>query len=374
MGEIIINEVVTRRDKRKFIYLPSEVHKNDPNWLPPIYMDEWELFNEKKNKSYQYADTVLYLAKKDDKIVGRVMGIINRRYNAIHNEEHGRFCFLECYEDQEVVHALIKKVEEWAKEKGMIKIVGPLAFSDKDPQGLQIEGFQHPKFIVCPTNASYLPEMIAREGFTKHRDLVNYLAKTPDDLPDVYKKILTRVSENKEYKIIEFTSRKELKPYIVPILELMNQTFMEIYGFVPLTDTEKRELTARYLMIMDPKYIKVIEAPDGLIGFAIGMPDISNAIKRSHGKLLPFGILRIIRESKRSKKLLMLLGGVRKDYRGKGIDVLMAVKILQSSIENKMELIDLHLILETNTKMRSECERIGGRIIKRFRIYQKDLG
>lgn len=374
MGEIIINEVVTRRDKRKFIYLPSEVHKNDPNWLPPIYMDEWELFNEKKNKSYQYADTVLYLAKKDDKIVGRVMGIINRRYNAIHNEEHGRFCFLECYEDQEVVHALIKKVEEWAKEKGMIKIVGPLAFSDKDPQGLQIEGFQHPKFIVCPTNASYLPEMIAREGFTKHRDLVNYLAKTPDDLPDVYKKILTRVSENKEYKIIEFTSRKELKPYIVPVLELMNQTFMEIYGFVPLTDTEKRELTARYLMIMDPKYIKVIEAPDGLIGFAIGMPDISDAIKRSHGKLLPFGILRIIRESKRSKKLLMLLGGVRKDYRGKGIDVLMAVKILQSSIENKMELIDLHLILETNTKMRSECERIGGRIIKRFRIYQKDLG
>lgn len=374
MGEIIINEVVTRRDKRKFIYLPSKVHKNDPNWLPPIYMDEWELFNEKKNKSYQYADTVLYLAKKDDKIVGRVMGIINRRYNAIHNEEHGRFCFLECYEDQEVVHALIKKVEEWAKEKGMIKIVGPLAFSDKDPQGLQIEGFQHPKFIVCPTNASYLPEMIAREGFTKHRDLVNYLAKTPDDLPDVYKKILTRVSENKEYKIIEFTSRKELKPYIVPVLELMNQTFMEIYGFVPLTDTEKRELTARYLMIMDPKYIKVIEAPDGLIGFAIGMPDISDAIKRSHGKLLPFGILRIIRESKRSKKLLMLLGGVRKDYRGKGIDVLMAVKILQSSIENKMELIDLHLILETNTKMRSECERIGGRIIKRFRIYQKDLG
>ena len=373
MGEIIINEVVTRRDKRKFIYLPSEVHKNDPNWLPPIYMDEWELFNEKKNKSYQYADTVLYLAKKDDKIVGRVMGIINRRYNAIHNEEHGRFCFLECYEDQEVVHALIKKVEEWAKEKGMIKIVGPLAFSDKDPQGLQIEGFQHPKFIVCPTNASYLPEMIAREGFTKHRDLVNYLAKTPEDLPDVYKRILTRVSENKEYKIIEFTSRKELKPYIVPVLELMNQTFMEIYGFVPLTDTEKRELTSRYLMIMDPKYIKVIEAPDGLIGFAIGMPDISDAIKRSHGKLLPFGILRIIRESKRSKKLLMLLGGVRKDYRGKGIDVLMAVKILQSSIENKMELIDLHLILETNTKMRSECERIGGRIIKRFRIYQKAL-
>lgn len=373
MGEISIREVVTRRDKRKFIYLPSQVHKNDPNWLPPIYMDEWELFDEKKNNSYQYADTVLYLAEKEKKIVGRIMGIINRRYNTIHNEEHGRFCFMECYEDQEVVHALISKVEQWVKERGMVKIVGPLAFSDKDPQGFQIEGFDYPKFIVCPTNAAFLPEMIANEGFTKHRDLVNYLAKTPKDLPEVYKKILSRVSENKEYKIIEFKTRKELKPYVIPALELMNQTFMEIYGFVPLSDAEKKELTARYLMILDPKFIKVIEAPNGLIGFAIGMPDISDAIRRSRGRLLPFGILRMMIASRRSKKLLMLLGGVRKDYRGKGIDVLMAVKILQESIEQKMELIDLHLVLETNTKMRAECERIGGEIIKRFRIYQKEL-
>lgn len=373
MGEIVIREVVTRRDKRKFIYLPSQVHKNDTNWLPPIYMDEWELFDEKKNKSYQYADTVLYIAEKDNKVVGRIMGLINRRYNSIHNEEHGRFCFMECYEDQELVHALISKVEQWVKDRGMVKIVGPLAFSDKDPQGFQIEGFDYPKFIVCPTNAAYLPEMIAKEGFAKHRDLVNYLAKTPDDLPEVYKKILSRVSENKEYRIIEFKTRRELKPYVIPALELMNQTFMEIYGFVPLTDSEKKELTARYLMILDPKFIKVIEAPNGLIGFAIGMPDISDAIRRSRGKLFPFGILRMMRASRRSKKLLMLLGGVRKDYRGKGIDVLMAVKILQESIEQKMELIDLHLVLETNSKMRAECERIGGKIIKRFRIYQKDL-
>jgi hypothetical protein len=374
MGEIIIRQVLTRRDKRKFIYLPSRVHRNNPNWLPPIYMDEWELFDEKKNKSYQYADTILYLAEKDRKIVGRIMGIINRRYNEIHNEEHARFCFMECYEDQEVVHALIQKVEDWARERGMVKLVGPLAFSDKDPQGFQIEGFEHPKFIVCPTNDSYLPEMIAAEGYTKHCDLVNYLTKTPDDLPEVYKKILARIAENKEYKLITFKSKKELKPYIIPALELMNQTFMEIYGFVPITDTEKRELAARYLMILNPKFITVTEAPDGLIGFAIGIPDISDAIRRSKGRMLPFGILRIMRASGRSKKLLMLLGGVRKDYRGRGIDVLMAARLLQASIEQKMELIDLHLVLENNTKMRSECERIGGKVIKRFRIYQKELG
>ena len=100
MSDIIIKEVVTRQEKRKFIYLPEKVHKSNPNWLPPIYLDEWELFNEKKNKSYLYSDTVLYLAYRNNKVVGRIMGIINKRYNEIHNEEHGRFCFMECYEDR----------------------------------------------------------------------------------------------------------------------------------------------------------------------------------------------------------------------------------------------------------------------------------
>jgi hypothetical protein len=373
MSEIIIKEVITRQDKRKFIYLPSKVHKNSSNWLPPIYLDEWELFNEKKNKSYKYSDTTLYLAYKDKKVVGRIMGIINRRYNTIHNEQHGRFCFLECYEDQDVVHALISKVEDWAREKGMVKLVGPLAFSDKDPQGLQIEGFEYPKFIVCPTNGSYLPEMIAREGFAKLVDLVNYLSKIPYDLPHIYKKILSRVSENNDYKIVEFNTKKELKPYLFPILELLNQTFMEIYGFVPLNDYEKKEFVARYMMILDPKFIKVVEGQDGLIGFAGGIRDISEGVRRAGGKLLPFGIFKILRESKRSKKLLMLLGGVKKEYRGKGIDVLMGIKILQSCIEHKLEFIDLHLVLENNFKMRGECERIGAQVIKKFRIYQKDL-
>jgi hypothetical protein len=373
MSDIVIREVKTRKEKREFIWLPSRIHKNDPNWLPPIYADEWELFDETKNKSYQYADTVLYLAYKTEKPVGRIMGIINRRYNAIHNELHGRFCFLECYEDQDIVHELISKIEIWAREKGMVKLVGPLAFSDKDPQGFQIEGFDYPKFIVSPTNDSYMPEMIVKEGYEKKRDLVNYIAKKPDKMPEIYEKILSRVSQNKEYRIIEFNSKRELKPYLFPILDLMNQTFMEIYGFVPLDDSEKKNFVDRYMMIIDPKFVKVVEKDDELVGFAAGIRDISEGVRKAKGKLLPFGIFRIFLESKRSKKLLMLLGGVKKDHRGKGIDVLMAIKMLQSCIERDMEWIDLHLVLEDNYKMRAECERIGGQVIKRFRIYQKDL-
>jgi ribosomal protein S18 acetylase RimI-like enzyme len=182
------------------------------------------------------------------------------------------------------------------------------------------------------------------------------------------------MDNSKEYKIIEFASKKELKPYIIRVLGLMNETFEEIYGFVPLNDNEKIDFAARYLPVLDPKFVKLIETENKeLVGFAVGMPDFSRGIREAKGKLFPFGIFKILKDSKRSKKLLMMLGGVKKDYRGKGLEVLMGVKILQSGINHKMDILDSHLVLENNTRMRSEYERIGCQVVKKFRIYQKEL-
>jgi len=373
MGELVIKEVLTKKDLRDFIFLPEKVHKDEPSWLPPIYMDEWELYDKKKNKSYQYADALLLLAYRDNKPVGRIMGIINNRYNTIHNEKNGRFCFMECYNDKEVFHTLLTKVEEWAENNGMISIIGPLGFSDKDPQGFQTEGFEYPQFMTSANNSQYMPELMAPEGYEKKVDLVNYLGKLPEKFPLIYDKVLTRFGNSIEYKIVEFRSKKELKPYIIDVLELMNETFAEIYGFVPLNDREKTDFAARYLPILDPKFVKILESKGKLIGFAIGLPDFSNGIRKAKGKLLPFGIIKILLDSRKSKKLLMMLGGVKKDFRGKGLEVLMGVKILQSGIKHKMNIIDSHLVLEDNTKMRAEYERIGCQVVKKFRIYQKEL-
>jgi hypothetical protein len=373
MGEIVIKEVLTRKDLRDFIYLPEKVHRNE-DWLPPIYMDEWVLFDRKKNKSFKYADALLLLAYKDRKPVGRIMGLINRRYNEINNEQHGRFCFMECYNDREVFHALITRIEDWVRQNGMIKLVGPLGFSDKDPQGFQIEGFEYPQFITSANNSPYMNKLVEDEGYTKKIDLVNYLGDMPKEFPRVYERVLERVKKTEDFKILEFASKKELKPYILPVLELMNETFSEIYGFVPLNDKEKADFASRYLPILDPKYIKTVQKDDGqLIGFAIGLPDISAGIKACRGRLLPFGIFRVLRESKRTKKLIMMLGGVKKEFRGKGIDVLMGVKILQDGIKSNMESLDSHLVLEDNLRMRGEYERIGCKVVKKFRIYQKDI-
>ena len=373
MAEIVVKEVLTRKELREFIYLPSKVHKEQPNWLPPLYMDEWLLFDRKKNRSYQYADAVFYLAYIDGKPVGRIMGLVNNRYNSLQEEKNGRFCFMECFNDQEVAHGLLEKVEEWVRMKGMTKIVGPLGFSDKDPQGFQIEGFEYPYLFTAATNLPYLPELVESEGYTKEVDLVNYNIDIPDQLPAIYMKAYERVTNNGEFEVIEFKSKKEIKPFIIPVLELMNSTFSEIYGFVPLNDREKEEFAKRYLPIIDPEFIKIIRNKVELVGFVIAMPDLSSGIIATKGKLFPFGIFRILREMKKAKKMMLMLGGVKKEYRGQGIDVIMAVKMWYSAKKNHMNIIDSHLVLETNSKMRAECERLDGKIVKRFRIYQKDL-
>jgi len=195
----------------------------------------------------------------------------------------------------------------------------------------------------------------------------------PEQLPSLYTKAFDRASKSGEFEIIEFRSKKEINPFIIPVLGLMNETFSEIYGFVPLNDKEKEEFAKRYLPLIEPDYIKVVRTKGELIGFVIALPDLTSGIIATRGKLFPFGIFKILKEMKKSKKMMLMLGGVKKDYRCQGIDVLMAVKLWQSARNNNMNLIDSHLILENNSRMRAEVERLDGKVIKKFRIYQKSL-
>ena len=373
MPEIIVKEVRTRAELREFIYLPAKIHKGEANWLPPLYSDEWHLFDKKKNRSYSYSDAEFFLAWKDNKPVGRIMTLINNRYNEIKKEKNGRFSFMECYNDREVFHALITKAEEWVRNRGMEKIVGPMGFSDKDPQGFQIEGFEYPFLFTAPTNSPYMPAMLEAEGYTKEIDLVNYNMPVPDKDPPIYLKAYERYSRNSNITISEFKSKKELKPVIIPVLELMNSTFVDIYGYVPLNDAEKVELAKRYLPILDPAFIKVAQTKNELVGFIVALPDMTTGIIEARGKLFPFGLFKILRSMKKSTKLMMMLGGIKEEYRGKGIDVMMGMKLLDSARKQNKTILDSHLIMEENPKMRAEYERMNGKIVKRFRIFQKSL-
>lgn len=372
---VIIQEVKSKKELRQFIHLPAKIHQDHSNWVPPIYMDEWEFFNPKKNKSFNSCDTILLLAYRNTKVVGRIMGIIHRKYNEKHNERFARFAFFETWNDREVADKLIGFVENWASEKGMMRLVGPLAFSDKDPQGFLIEGFNEPAVIASNCNFPYQVELLERNSYTKEVDLVVYQIRIPETIPEFYLKIYQRAQQlNHGLQVLEFDSRKKVKPYIHPVLRQLNQTFTEIFGFIPFTEAEMDDFANRYLFLINPRFIKiVINDCNEVAAFVIGMSHIGEGIQKAKGYLFPFGIFRIFASARKSNQLNLLLGGIDPAYRGKGLDVLMGVKMLESAKKEGKTVIDSHLELENNSKVRAEMERMGGVVYKRFRIFGKEL-
>ena len=372
---IELKEVLSKRDLKAFINLPEKLHAGHANWVPPIYMDEKKYFDPAKNKAFGYSDTLLLLAFKDGHCVGRAMGIINRRYNEHRNEKTARFGYLETTEDQEVVHALLSRIEGWAREKGMARVVGPYGFSDQDPEGFLIEGFDHRATIATYYNHEWLPKLVENEGYAKDIDYFVYKIDVPKEMPEFYKKIYERAEKRGNFAVLEFKSKKEIKPWIRPVLSLMNETYMQnnIYGYAPLDEKEMDDLAKRYLPVLDPRFVKAVVKDGELVAFIIGMPDMGAGIQKAGGRLLPFGFIHILRAAKKTKQLDLLLGAVKDKYRGMGLDVMMGVKMIQSALEAGYELMDTHHEMETNVKVRAEMERMGGKVYKKFRVFQKAL-
>ncbi len=369
-----VKEVTGKRELHRFIHLPGHIHKIHKNWVPSIYMDEWEYYNPKKNKAFSYCDTLLLIAYRGQQPVGRIMGIINHKYNRTHHENHARFSCMECYNDPDVAAALLNHLEDWARSKGMNKIVGPLGFSDKDPQGFLVEGFDEPIVIATNCNYPYMVELIGANHYVKKVDLVVYKVHIPEKIPELYEKISERALNRNQLSILEFDSKSQLKKMIRPALTLVNETFSDIYGFDPMSDKEMDDLAARYMPILDPRFVKCIcNQHDELVAFILGMPDLSKGIIRSKGYLFPFGIFFILLSARKTKQLDLLLGAIRQDYRNIGLDAIMAIKMIESAKKAGFNVVDSHLELEDNLKVRREMERMGGKVYKRYRIYSKDL-
>ncbi len=372
---IELREVASRQDLKTFIYLPEKIHAGHKNWVHPLFTDDWKYFDAKKNKAFGYCDTILLLAEKDGRTVGRVMGIINHRYNEHRNERTARFGYLETIEDREVFRAVLGRVEAWARDKGMTKIVGPYGFSDQDPEGFLIEGFEHRATIATYYNFEWMPRWLEEEGYAKDNDWFVYKLVVPKEPPELYRKIYERAMKRGTYEILEFKSRREIKPWVRPILALMNECYMagNIYGFAPLEEQEMDDLARRFLPILDPRFVKAIRKDGEVVAFIIAMPDMTEGIVKARGRLFPFGFFHVLRAARKTKQLDLLLGAVKERFRGQGLDVLMGIKVLIAAYEAGMEKIDTHHEMESNVKVRAEMEKMGGQVYKKFRAFYKML-
>ncbi|RJR54616.1 MAG: hypothetical protein C4576_00555, partial [Desulfobacteraceae bacterium] len=256
--EVTVRQVTCRSDLRDFIFLPEKLHAGHPNWLPPFYKDEWTQLDPNKNRAFSYCDTVLLLAFRGSGIAGRAMGIINRRYNHHRSERSARFACLEAAEDDDsVLKPLLDYIENWAREKGMEKIIGPFGFSDQDPSGFLVEGFEFPPTISTYFNFEWMPAALERRGYEKEVDYVTYRIAVPDHFPEHYHRMFERIRRRGRLEIVRVHSKKEAEIWARPALRLMNESYDEemIYGFSPMDDAEVESLLRRYLAVLDPRFL-----------------------------------------------------------------------------------------------------------------------
>ena len=371
-----IRQVTTKGDYKSFIYLPEKIHHAHPNWVHPLYIDEEAFFNPDKNPAFQKNPNILFLAYRDNILVGRIMGIIPTGFNQSNQSKDARFSYFECYDDREVFEALLKAVESWAIEQGSDQLIGPLGFSDKEPQGFVTMGHNEKSMLVTNCNFKYMVDFIEEQRFEAFVKLCQYDVPLTEKIIHRYLPFAERVKRNLQVKVHEFNKSSEIKPYVQKVFQLINKTYNKIYGFSETTEKEADEFARRFLPLLNPRLIKLItDENDDVVAFIIGMPDLSNGIRKAKGRLLPLGWMHIWKASRRSKRLVLLLGAVKNEYQNKGLDAVLAVTLIGSALDLGFTMMDSHLIMKDNIKMRREIERLENfRQYKEYSIFRKSLG
>ena len=368
-----VRPVTGSRGLRDFIRLPYVLHAGHAAWVPPLVFEERRFFDERKNGAFGYSDVRLALAYRNGVVAGRIAGIVNRRANDVWGQRTGRFGFLECPDDLEVARALLGHVENWARLLGMERVVGPMGFSDQDPEGLWIAGFEHEPTLATSVNFPYHAALLTAAGYEKEVDYVVYSVPVPSEPTQSQERIRRRLLSRGRFWPVPVRNRRDVRRLALPVLRLMNEAFRHLYGYVPLDEGEMAALARRYVPIIDPRFLKVVASQDGIAGFVLGVPNMDPGFRAANGRLLPFGVFRVWAAARRSKQFDLMLLGVRPRFWRVGLTALLGAELIESVHRAGLEVGDSHLILETNSRTRAEMERLGGRLSKRYRIFRKVL-
>ncbi|MCF6290989.1 MAG: hypothetical protein L3J03_08350 [Desulfobacterales bacterium] len=303
------------------------------------------------------------------------MGIINSRYNKLKQARTARFCCLETWKDKDVVHALLHSVETWARQNGMEKIIGPYGFSDQDPEGFLIDGFENRATIATYYNFAWLPQFVEQKGYSKEIDYFVYKIKVPEKPSPLHLRICERVLQRGNFKVQEARNRRDLKKWVKPVLELMNECYSnsDIFGYTPLDEEEMENLAKRYFPFLNHNFVKLVTLDNKPVAFIIAIPDMTEGIQKARGRLFPFGWLKILQAARKTKQIDLLLGGVKEGYRQAGLDILLLTRMIAAAHEARLEVVDTHHQMETNIKVRALSKKLGGEVYKRYRVYQKGL-
>ena len=382
MSAIEIKKVESRRDLCKFIDFHNELYKGNPYHVPNLYFDEMNTFRKDKNAAFDFCEAEYFMAYRDGKVVGRVAAIINHSANKKWERESVRFGWIDFVDDIEVSKALLKAVEDYGKSKGMKEIVGPLGFTDMDPEGMLLYGYDQLGTQATAYNYPYYPEHMDRMGgWEKDNDYVEYKLYVPEEMPEKYATIAKMIQ--KRYNLqVKKLKRNEIygeNGYGKKIFQVVNETFKDLYGYSKLTDRQIEQYVKMYLPMADLDLITIIEdwnTPDHkVVGVGISIPSLARALQKCGGKLFPFGWWHILRALKfhKTEVVDLLLIGVLPEYRQKGANALLFYDLIPHYPRLGFKWGETHVEMETNMKVQGQWQYLNREIHKRRRCYKKDI-
>jgi hypothetical protein len=370
-----IETVSSRKQLDEFIALPWTIYRSDPCWVPPLLFEQKQRLTS-KNPFFAHASWQAWLARQDGRIIGRISAQIDRLYEERHGRKAGYFGMLEAGDDTELFTALLRTAENWLRDHGMQRVSGPFNLSINEECGVLIEGFDTPPYIMMGHARPYHARLIEESGYTGAKDLLAYHIAPDFQAP----RVMTRLAETAAPRVnVRRLRRKQLKQELEVLRDIFNDAWFNNWGFVPFTEAEFADIGEMLTLLVDDDFVQIAEIEGRPVAMIVALPNINEIIRDLNGRLLPFGWLRLlwrlkVRYPGTARVPLM---GVRREYQhtrlGPALAFMVIDAVRQGLIRRGIRSVELSWILEDNDGMRNIIETIGGKVYKRYRIYEKDL-
>jgi GNAT superfamily N-acetyltransferase len=372
-----IREITTRKELKQFIEFTNKLYRECEYYCPPLFFDEMNCFDKEKNPALEVCEYKLWMAYRDGKAVGRIAGIVNYRANETWGYKNTRFGWFDFIDDLEVSKALLDKVAAWGKEKGMTAINGPVGFTDFDHQGLLLEGYEYLAPMASLYNFPYYVKHFDAYGLTKDADWIEIQVYPPTCCPERLNRIAEIVKERSKVRVDKVKNARELvRKYGIEYMDVIDVAYQKLYNFQPMTIKQKNYYKDMYFPILNFDFVTlVVNDKDEVVGVGVGMPDISEPLRKCGGHLFPFGWYHVLKalKAKQMDAFNFLLIAVRPDYQDKGINALFFQDQIPYINKYKIKRLETTAILETNTKNIANFTQFDHKMHKRRRAYIKQI-
>jgi ribosomal protein S18 acetylase RimI-like enzyme len=370
---ISIKEVISSKDIREFVDIQFSLYKSDAFWVPPLKQEEYKMLKRETNPAFAFCDAKFWIALKDGKHVGRIGAIINDTYNKKIGKRMGRFTRIEFVDEPEVFSKLMETAESWLRDSGMEAVHGPLGFTNLDNQGMLIEGFDYLPCIASVYHKPYYKNYFEQRGYLKENDWLEFRLTLNEHVVSKGIRGMELLKHRFGFEIVKADTKPELRKYSHRIFEILNTSFEVLPYVAPMDDAMIALYTKKYIEMLDPRFVTMVSKDGVVVGFFVGLANLSEAMQKAGGKLFPFGFIHLMKAMKKPKVIDMMLTGVLPEYHSSGVAVLLIAELQRRMMEIGINQLETTGVFETNHNVIANWKNYDHIQHKRRRCFVKNL-